>query len=94
MCTNSPLRFAFLTSLLAFLAVPAAGDASSGQTTLPLCFGKSATIVGDADDTYIKGTRGDDVILVRRTRRGRRRQARRRPDLRPRLERRPQRWPR
>jgi Ca2+-binding RTX toxin-like protein len=51
--------------LLGALAVPAV--AASGQTTLPLCFGKSATIVGGQYDDYIAGTRGDDVILVRHT---------------------------
>src|SRR5918996_1238071 len=65
MNTNSLSRLGFLALLLAALVVPAV--AAPGQTTLPLCFGKSATIVGDADDGFIRGTNGDDVILVRHT---------------------------
>lgn len=56
MDTHSLLRFGFLASLVAALVVPAM--TASGQTTLPLCFGKSATIVGDQNDTFIKGTQG------------------------------------
>jgi hypothetical protein len=52
---HSLLRFGFLASLVAALVVPAM--TASGQTTLPRCFGKSATIVGDQNDTFIKGLR-------------------------------------
>lgn len=47
------------------LAVATAGVPPSMAAERPLCFGRTATVVGTSESDVIRGTPGDDVILAR-----------------------------